>query len=179
MNFPLSRISRNRASSRSWSGAYCALTSISGICTATHSSGLGPPVDEIRRAKQNACHDGVLGVFEAVIELLVAGSEPVAHAGDGEGPHGGSHQGEEGIRSEGHLEHPGRNRDERADDRRDPADEHADVTPAHEPALGAVEPLGREVEPAAASLEQRPAAEAADPPAEQRAGEITEPACER
>src|SRR5260221_8658653 len=113
MNFPLSRISLNRPSSRSWSGAYWALTSIRGICTAIHSSGVGPPIDEIRRAEQNACHDGVLGVFEAVIELLVAGSEPVAHAGDGEGPHGGSHEGEERIRSQGHLEHPGGNGDKR------------------------------------------------------------------
>src|SRR5437899_11148979 len=98
MNWPPSRISRKRASSSGISGAYCALTSMSGIvCTATHCSDLAPPIQEIRREDQNAYHDGVLGVPEVVVELLVARAEPVAGPGDTEGPDGGADQGQHGV----------------------------------------------------------------------------------
>src|SRR5258708_13849680 len=104
MNCPLPSTSRNRASSSGISGANCALTSTSGICTATHSSGLDPPVEEIRREQENACNDGVFGVLEIVIEALVAPAEPVARAGDSEGPHGGADHHQQADRRERNLE---------------------------------------------------------------------------
>src|ERR1700751_1447475 len=63
----------------SWgiSGAYCALTSISGIGD-TASPHCSQPVEEIRRSEDDACHDGVLDVLEAVVEALVARSQRVA-----------------------------------------------------------------------------------------------------
>src|SRR2546423_10235019 len=172
MNCPLPSTSRKRASSSGVRGANCPLASTSGICMATHSSGLDPPVEEIRREEQNACNDGVLRVLEAVVEALVAPAEAVARAGDPEGPHRRTDEREQAVGGERHLEDAGRDRDERAYDRRDAADEHAEVAPLREPALGAVEPLGREVEPAAAALEQRPAPVPADSPADHCADEV-------
>src|SRR5579872_1288106 len=179
MNCPVPSTSRKRASSSGISGANCALTSTSGICMATHSSGLDPPVEEIRREQQNACNDRVLGVLEAMVEALVAPAEAVARAGDAEGPHRGADNREEAVGRERHLEDAGRDRHERAYDRRHAADEDAEVAPLAEPALRSVEPLRREVEPPAAPLEERTPAVAADAPADQRAGEVAERAGER
>src|SRR5437660_176651 len=110
MNCPLPSTSRKRASSSGIRGANCPLTSTSGICMATHSSGLDPPVEEIRREEQNACNDDVLGVLEAVVEALVAPAEPVPGAGDAEGPDRRAHDREEAVRRERHLEDAGGDR---------------------------------------------------------------------
>src|SRR6476646_3261245 len=148
MNSPYSRTSRKRASSRGWSGAYCEWTSTSGIVTAGHFSGGRQSIDEIRRQDENACQDSVFDVVEAVVEALVARAEPVAGAGDRKRPDRRADEGEEAVRNEAHPEDAGRDRDERAHERRQPADEHPDVPEAVEPALGALQALGAEVEQA-------------------------------
>src|SRR6266436_869874 len=139
MNWPLPRIARNRASSSSWSGAYCALTSTSGIFTAPHFSGVEPPQDYVRREAENACNDRVLDVFEVVVELLVARAEPVAEACDHEGPDCRSDERVEAVRPERHPEDARGNRHERAYDRGHPADEDTEVAPLLEPVLGTIE----------------------------------------
>src|SRR6266849_2166766 len=144
MNCPPSRISRKRASSSGISGANCALTSTSGICTATPSSGPRPPIEKIRRDQQNACNDPVLGVLEAVVEALVAPAQPVAGSCDRERPDRRPDDREQAVGRERQPEDACRDRDEGADDRRDAADENTEVAPFGEPALGAVEPLGRD-----------------------------------
>src|SRR6185437_11258416 len=171
MNCPLSRTSANRASSSARTGAHWALTSTRGICcTATHFSG----VDQIRRQHENACNDDVFDVLEVGVEACVARAEPVADAGEGERPDRGTDERQNGVRSERHLEDTGRDRDERADERRHAPDEDADVAPPLEPPLGTVETLRSHVQPAAPALEQRTAAVAPDPPADQRSDEVTE-----
>ena len=70
--------------------------------------------------------------------------------------------------AEAHLEDPGGDRDERADERRGEAERHSDVLEAREPALGARDPRGRDVHVAAVALEQRMSAAHADPPAARR-----------
>ena len=95
-----SRTSRKRASSSGISGAYCALTSMSGIVgTAIHFSGPQPPPSQVRRQQENACNDDVFGVFERVVEVLVAGAERVARPGDREGPDRRADRGSERCRS--------------------------------------------------------------------------------
>src|SRR3954471_1830937 len=103
MNWPLPRISLNTASSSAWSGAYCALTSTSGICTAPHFSGVEPPVDEIRRQDQNACNHRVLDVGEIVVEALVARAQAVAGPGDRERPDRRADERVEAVGAERHL----------------------------------------------------------------------------
>src|SRR6266481_1885444 len=140
MNWPSWRTSRKRASSSGMSGAYCALTSISGICD-TATSHCSPAVEKVRRREHDAYNDRVLGVLEAVVEAVVARAERVSDAGDGERPDGGADQRQDGVGPERHLERTGRDRDERAYDRREATEEDADVPPAVEPALRAVEAL--------------------------------------
>ncbi len=68
-----------------------------------------------------------------------------------------------------HLEDPGRDRHERADERRGEPERHGNVLEAVEPALGALDPLRGDVGVAAVALEQRMAAVDADQPAAGRA----------
>ena len=73
--------------------------------------------------------------------------------------------GREDEAAEADLEDPGRDRDERADERGREAERHRDPFEAVEPALGARDPRRRDVDVAAVALEQRVAAADADPPA--------------
>src|SRR5436190_10042169 len=179
MNWAPSSTSRRRSSSSPFSGAYCEWTSTSGIVTAVYCSCLGYPIDEIRRERDNACRDDILGIAEVVMEALVARAEAVAGARDPERPDRRPDEGQQHVRNERHLEDARRNRDERPDDGCEAADQDAEVAPAVEPALGPVEPRRRDVEPAAVPLEQRPAAAQADPPADHGPHEIAERARER
>src|SRR5260370_16991904 len=86
MNWPPSSTSRKRASSSGISGPYWERTSTSGIVTAPHCSGPPQSIDEIRREHENACNDRVLCVLEAVVEALVARTEPIPHTRDREPP---------------------------------------------------------------------------------------------
>src|SRR5215813_4903075 len=129
-----SRTSWNAASSRGISGSYSARTSTRGIvCTRRHSSRSPSPIDQIRQHHGDGSHDRVLDVAEVVLEALVARAEAVADAHEGERPDGRPDESEAEEQRERHLEDPGGNRDEGADDREDRADQHAGPIPAPEP----------------------------------------------
>src|SRR5690242_8415861 len=117
MNCPPSRTSRKRASSSGIRGSYWEWTSTSGIVTASHFSGAEPPVDEIRRENENACHDGVLHVLERVVEALEARAQRVADAAEGKGPDRRADGHRENEPRERELEDAGGDGDERADER--------------------------------------------------------------
>src|SRR4029077_4069459 len=104
MNWPPSSTSRKRDSSSGISGSYWEWTSTSGIVTAPHCSGPPQSIDEIRREHENACNDRVLCVLEAVVEALVARTEPIPHTGDRERPDRGADECVERIGREPHLE---------------------------------------------------------------------------
>src|SRR5690348_15260964 len=98
MNCPPSSTSRKRASSSGISGSYWEWTSTSGIVTASHFSGAEQSIDEIRRQKENACHDRILRVLETVVEPLEARAEAVADARDRKRPDRRSDRRVEGVR---------------------------------------------------------------------------------
>src|SRR5262245_59680692 len=157
MNFPDSSTSPMRSFSSGIRGAYCALTSTSGII------GTGAPpedmsVQEPGRAEANSGDDSVIHPTEILVYPSVAGSDTPADAREGECPDRGTDEREQGVPAEGRAEDAGGDRDERADQRRHPPEEHGSVAAALEPVLGAVEVLGRQVEPPTAVLDQRPAA---------------------
>src|SRR5690242_21294790 len=170
-----SSTSRNAASSRGISGSYSARTSTRGIvCTRGHFSHSDPAIHEIRQRRENPYDDRVLDVAEIVLEALVARSQGIADADEGERPERRPDQGQAEEDSEWHLEDPGRDRDERANHGRHRPDEYAGPVPPLEPRVGAVEPLRGHVEPAAVPLEQLPPAVTSDQPADERAYEVAE-----
>src|SRR5437868_9730929 len=136
MNSALSSASAKRALSSSFSGAYCAWTSTSGIfCTTLHPSGPlpPPPIQEVRDGEDDSRRDDVVGVAEVAVEARVARAERPSRSGEREGPGHRADERQHGVRRQRHLEDAGRNRDERTDDRGDAADENAEVPPALEP----------------------------------------------
>src|SRR5215469_68229 len=170
-----SRTSRNAASSRGISGSYSARTSTRGIvCTRGHFSHSDPTVDPIRDAYKDHEHDRVLDVTEVVLEALVARAEAVADADEGERPDRRPDERQAEEQRERHLEQPGRDRDERADDGQERPDQDTRLAPTPEPRVGPVEPFRRDVEPTAVALEQLAAAPASDQPADDAAEEIAE-----
>src|SRR5579862_6216802 len=175
MKRSLSRTSRNAASSRGISGSYSARTSTRGIvCTRGNFSRSYPPVDQIRHHSQDAYRNQVLDVAEVVLEVLVARAERIADADEGERPDGRAEQCQAEELHERHLEQAGRDRDERADDRRERSDQNAGPAPAPKPRVGAVEALRRDVEPAAVMLEQLAPSPASDQPADETAEEVAD-----
>ena len=134
---------------------------------------------EVRRDGDDSERDHVLDVAERVVEALPARAERVAGGREAERPDRASDQREHRVAHERRLEDAGRDRDERARDRREPADEDGPVVPALEPALGALQARRAQVEPAPAALEKRPAAVEADRPADQRADQVAERPGER
>src|SRR4051794_28162142 len=170
---PESRISANASFSCGMSGAYCALTSTSGIRgTPLQSIGPSSPQDQVGDADENSCNHGDFDEAELLVEALVARAERPADAREGEGPDCRADQRQDDVAAERDAEDPCRNRDERADDGSDAADEHGPVVVAVEPGLGAAELLRPEVQHAAVAVEQRPASVDADPPADDRADEV-------
>src|SRR5207245_4989864 len=136
------------------SGAYCALTSTSGIFgTPSNGRGAASQHDADNRDDYQA-EDRVLRIPEAVVEAVVALPDTPTDAGQGEAPDRRAHERQHGVRPERCAEDAGGNGDERADDRSQPAEEDRPSLPAVEPALGVVEPLRREVQPPPAALEQ-------------------------
>src|SRR5215472_13892065 len=100
-----SRTSWKAASSRGISGSYSARTSTRGIvCTRGNFSHSKPTVDQIRDAGDDREHDRVLGVAEVVLEALVARTQAVADAHEGERPDGGPDQSQAEEQCERHLE---------------------------------------------------------------------------
>src|SRR6185436_17441196 len=179
MNVPDSSTSANAAWRRGISGAYCALTSTSGICGCTTRQSRGPPaVPEIGGAEDEQPEHGVVHVVERVVEALPVRAERPPDAGEPEAPDGRAGNRQERVAAERHLEHPGRDRDERPKHRRDAAEGHDPVAPALERPLGSLELLRTEVEPAAVALDEGTAAVAPDRPAGDRAEDVPDRAGE-
>src|SRR3954452_1786235 len=180
MKAPDSRIPANASFSCEVSGAYCALTSTSGIRgTPLQSIGPSAPYDQVGDADENSCNDHDFGVSELVVEALVARAERPADAREGEAPDRRADQRQGDVAPERDAEDPSGDRHEGAHDGGDAADEHGPVVVAVEPRLGPPELLRPEVQPAAVAVEQRPAAVEADPPADDGADEVAERAGER
>ena len=191
MNRPDSSTSANRSLSSGISGAYCALTSTSGITSVRVYRAGGPstplsrekpgpsgyPAERARR-RRRTCRatsaaattsehgDRDVRVAESVWKLsqLAPAAQPA--------PANAKHQIAEpisvriGVAAERRLEDPGRDRDERAHDGRDPAEEDGPVLPAVEPCLRTLELGVVEVEPPPVPLEIRPPSATPDLPAE-------------
>src|SRR5579862_9120240 len=165
MNWPPSRISRKRCSSSGISGAYCALTSISGICD-TATAHCSPAIQEIRRRDHDACKDGVSDVFEVVPGLRVGRAERPTAAREAEAEGAAAEEREREELPEGHADDPGRDGDERARERRRQADGNGPVVEAVETALSARELRLGDVEELNAGV--------ADPPADRRTDDVAE-----
>src|SRR5580765_2819718 len=154
-------------------GSYWAFTSTSGIGgTARKSRGTQSSVDPEGQDHQDCGDNDVLDVAEVVVEALVAPSSRPADARKREGPDRRADRRQDRVAPEAHLEDPGRNRDERADDGRDPSDQDREIIPAVEPALGPLELVVAEVEPASAVLEEWPPPIDPDCPTGDGAGEV-------
>src|SRR5581483_8743655 len=173
MNWPPSRTSRNRASSSGISGAYCALTSISGIgdTATTHCS---PAVEEIRHDQHEACGDDVVDVAERVVGVGVRRAEGPARGRQAEAEDGRAKKREREELPERHPHDPGRDRDEGAGKRSGEADRNSPVVVALEPVLGPLELRLGHVEEAAVPQHERAPAEVADPPAERGADDVAD-----
>src|SRR3954469_16188667 len=145
MNSALSSTPSIASRIRGRRGSYCAFTSTSGIGrTASKSRCTYPSIDPKNEQEEDSEDDEVLDVAEVVVEALVAASGGPADAGEREGPDRRPDRSEHDVAAERHLEDPGRDGDERADDRRDPAHQHREIVPPFEPTLRALEILGRE-----------------------------------
>src|SRR4029450_13519691 len=72
MNSPDSSTASKRARSSSISGAYCALTSTSGVRTARKGTGAATADQEIGHAGHHERSDRVVDVVEALVERLPA-----------------------------------------------------------------------------------------------------------
>src|SRR5262249_3042864 len=165
MKRPLSSARENASFSSGMSGAYCALTSTRGIGgTTAHRRGASPTKDEVCDTGNNREHDQDLDVAERVVDVVPARTGGVADPREEERPDRAAGQRKDRVARQRRLEGTGRDRDERARDRRQPPDEHRPVVPAGEPAFGAIEPRRTQVEPAPAPLEERPAAVEPDRP---------------
>src|SRR6185295_16243734 len=172
MNSPESRTASKRARSSSISGAYCALTSTSGVGTARKATGAATADHEIGHAGHHEHGDRVVDVVELLVERLPASACGVARPREGDAPERRADEREHDVAAERHPEDPGGNRDERPGDGSDPPDQDRPVTPAVEPALRALQALVREVEPPSAALEERSPAVDADRPAQDRADRV-------
>src|SRR6476660_2328955 len=167
MNRPDSSTSPRRSFNAGIRGAYCALTSTSGIL-GTGALPEDVAVQEPGRGEADRDDDSVVHPTEILVYPSVAGSDTPAEAGEGEGPDRRAGEREDRVAAEGRAEDAGGDGDERADQRSHPPEEDGRVAPALEPLLGTGEVLWRQVEPAAAALDQRPPAVRTDPPADDR-----------
>src|SRR5690242_1535277 len=180
MNSAESTTSRTRSRSSGISGAYCALTSTSGIRgTATESRGARHAGNQRDDENDDDPDNEIVHVAEITVDMLVPGPQAPACAGKGERPDRGADQGPEDVTPERHLENARRDRDERAHHGRDAADEHGKVVPPLEPPLRAGKPIRPEMEEPAVPLEQRPTSVAADRPPQDPADEVAEGSRER
>src|SRR2546428_4897262 len=118
MKVPDSSTSSMRFLSSGSRGAYCALTSTEGIFgTRGQSSGAPAAEDPVGRSEQNSYNDRDLQVAQFVLQPVIAGSERPAAAGEAEAEgRAAEHRPRQEAR-EIHLRDPGRDRDERAQNR--------------------------------------------------------------
>src|SRR5438067_8389397 len=75
MKTPASSTSARRSFSSGRNGAYCALTSTSGIGRTASESSRAPAPDEVGDAHQNGGHDGVVDEAEVAVEALPAAAD--------------------------------------------------------------------------------------------------------
>src|SRR5437762_8530843 len=135
MNSALSSASANSDFSSSCSGAYCALTSTSGIFgTSTHPS--SPSVEEIRDDEDDSGNYHIVQVAQRMPRVRVARAERPAGAAEREAEHCDPDGGERQEAPEGHAEDPCRNRDERPQHRPREAARHAPAPLPLAPPLG-------------------------------------------
>src|SRR4029453_9123417 len=126
MNRPDSSTSPRRSFSSGISGAYCALTSTSGIIGAGRSP-KEMAVDQPAREQTDRGNDSVVNKTEILVYAPVSGSDTPADACPGEAPDRGADQREQRVPAEGRAKDTGGDRDERAYDRRHAADEDGEV----------------------------------------------------
>src|SRR5437870_7458159 len=151
MNHPESMTSAIRSFSSSSSGAYCALTSTSGIRgTAAQSSPPSSADEPGSDEDDDEENDRDVDEAEVVVEGRPARAERPAAAGEPEAPGDAAEEGEEREAAERHPRQPGGDRDERADNRGHAAEEDRPAAPALEPAFRAFEVVRAEMKPAAA-----------------------------
>src|SRR3990172_8352236 len=158
-NWPLSSTPSMASRICGRSGAYCAFTSTRGIGAVVWvtsepkpsvPSALGPNSSDGRRLlgcapaaepaddepRGGAHHredDDVVEVPERVVDVLPVVSREVPRAGEGHAPDRRAGEREQCVPDERRLHHPCGDRDEGADDGREPAEEHRPVLPALEP----------------------------------------------
>src|SRR5690348_8919503 len=138
------------------SGAYCALTSTSGIF-GTPGNGRGAlpvPDGDNRQGDEDDQRDP--DVCERVVERVVARSERPAACSEAEAEGGAADRCEREELRQRVTEEPGGDGDERANDRRREPERNGDTAEALEPALRSVHAFLRDVQPFAVTLEQRP-----------------------
>src|SRR5438105_15023073 len=113
MKRPDSSTSPRRSFSSGMKGAYCALTSTSGICTA---GGLQSTEQEPCRGETHDGDHSVVDPTEISVYPVVAGSDTPAGACEGKAPDRRARQRQHGVPDERRAEDTGGDRDERADD---------------------------------------------------------------
>src|SRR5262245_11630594 len=130
MKRPLSRARENASFSSGIRGAYCALTSTSGIGgTAAHRRGATPPDDQVSGKGNDRNRHEDLDITERVVELLPACAERIPGGCEPERPDRAADRGQGRVARKRSLEDAGGDRDERARDRREAADEDGPVLP--------------------------------------------------
>src|SRR3954465_614157 len=168
------------AAIRSWicgiRRSYWALTLTSGVSGTTGLESREPPEYQVQHEQRGSCQEREV---EGVVKTLVVAAEGVTGAGQREGPDRRPERRQPEIRPERHAEDAGRNRDERAHDRRDPAEQDGPAVVPVEPALRPAEALGPEGQQPPMALRERPPAGAADPPADHRAEQVAQRPGER
>src|SRR5512133_3208850 len=111
---PESRTSSKARFRSEISGAYCALTSTSGIRgTSLQSIGASPTQDQVGDREEKSCNDRNLDETEPVVEALVAGAERPADAGEREAPDRRADQRQHDVAPERNAEDAGGDRYER------------------------------------------------------------------
>src|SRR6476619_4059113 len=114
MKRPSSSTSEMRSLSSVRSGAYCALTSISGIVGTTgHFSGV-PAEYEVANRENEESENRVIDEAEAVVEVVPVAPDRPADAGQREAPDCRAGERQHGVAAERHAEDTGRDRAEGA-----------------------------------------------------------------
>src|SRR5262249_29613640 len=171
-NRPSSSTSAKACWSSGISGAYCALTSTSGIFGTPRHGRRALSIPQKRQAHNHERDEGDAHVRQRVVELVVVRAERPAAGGEAEAE---DRAAEERLRDEAGErlgQDPGGEGDERADHRSGEAERNGDAIEAVEPSLGALDPLRRDVQPFAVALEQGSSAVPADRPAADRTDRI-------
>src|SRR5262245_61805070 len=171
MNLPDSSTSPRRSFNSGISGAYCALTSTSGII------GTGTSPEEVAeqepgREQTDRDDDSVIDPTEILVYPPVTGSDTPPDACPGKAPDRRADEREDGVPPERRAEHPGGNRDERAHERGHTPDQHRCIPALVEPALRTREGLRAQVQPPSPPLDQRPPAVSADRPTDDRPQQV-------